>query len=198
MAGDGGYYVLTGDMESKSGIYVAAKDFSYVRPLAVGNQRFRAVRGFPVNDGLIYATDSAITRNHVFYLQEKSGKAPFYLERLGSLNGPCIYGGWVKGGYLFTTTVEPDESRGGIASFLSKRTGPGILDPVATAVLATEDGVLREIARIGSDGLPLKALQYASMQVPAGVSPMGAAWVYSRSLEGADGRAIKLNIGGDE
>ena len=191
-SGSGGYYVLTGDMEETSGIYIASSDFSRVVPLAVGEQRFRAVRGFPIEDGIVYATDSASIENHVYRLRENSEGSWSRLDDLGILNGPCIYGGEVEGGYLFTTTVEPDESLRGISSFVSRSTGRGVLTPEATAVFVHASGGMREIARFASDGLPLKALQYGSLQVPSGVAARDHIWVFARALKGTDGKAIRM------
>lgn len=197
-AGNGGFYVLTGDMERSSGIYIASGDFSDMQPLAVGEQRFRAVRGFPVEDGLIYATDSASIENHIYRIHEDGAGFWKRLDDLGVINGPCIYGGQVGEGYIFTTTVEPDESRRGFASYLSRRIGPGVLTPEATAVLASEHAGLREIARFKFDGMPLKAFQYGSLQMPSGAVSSSCIWAYARSLAGADGRAIKLSIGDEK
>mgnify|MGYP005767076115 FL=1 len=196
MAGDGGYYVFTGDMEEKSGIYIASPDFSSMEPLAVGEQRFRAVRGFPIEDGLIYATDSASIENHAYRLHEDGRGSWSQLDDLGTLNGPCIYGGQVEGGYLFTTTIEPDESLQGISSLVSRSTGQGVFTPEATAVLVDVSGRMREVARIKSDGMPLKALQYGSLQVPSGTAHRNHVWVYSRSLKGVDGKAVRIGTEG--
>lgn len=193
--GGGGFYVFTGDMEKDSGIYVASEDFSNVQPLAVGEQRFRAVRGFPVEEGLIYATDSASIENHVYRLYEDGAGSWQRLDDLGVINGPCIYGGTISDGYLFTTTVEPDENRRGFASFLSCSIGPGVRTSEATAVFVSECATLSEVARIKGDGLPLKAFQYGSLQMPSGVAPSSDVWAYARSLKGVDGRAIRLSIG---
>lgn len=188
----GGYYVLTGDMERTSGIYTASSDFSSVEPLAIGEQRFRAVRGFSVENGIVYATDSASIENHIYRLRENADGSFRCLDDLGTINGPCIYGGCVKGGYLFTTTVEPDESLRGLASFASRSIGPGVLTPEATAVFVSETGDVREVARFASDGMPLKALQYGALQVPSGIASNTSAWVYARSLKGIDGKAIRV------
>lgn len=196
--GDGGYYIFTGDMEDSSGIYIAKRNFSTVKPFALGEQRFRAVRGYSVDNGLVYATDSASIENHIFYLQEKSDNAGYSIEDIGVLNGPCIYGGQVNGGFVFTTTVEPNESVRGLTSYLSTALGPGVRTPEATAVLFSKDGSVREVARFRCDGMPLKAFQYGSLQIPAGVAPAGQVWAFARSLKKLDGRAVKFDLGGKD
>lgn len=193
--GSGGYYVFTGDMEEESGIYIATSNFSNVRPLAVGEQRFRAVRGFAVEEGLLYATDSASIENHVYRLIEDGEGSWSRLDDLGILNGPCIYGGQVEDGYLFTTTVEPDESLQGVASLMSRSIGCGVLTPEATAVFVNSSGKMYEIARIESDGLPLKAFQYGSLQIPSGVLSREHIWAYACALKGVDGKAIQMKMG---
>ena len=188
----GGYYIFTGDMETASGIYLAREDFATVEPIATGDQRFRAVRGFDTSAGLIYATDSATTENHVFLLDEDASCSPV---DIGAINGPCIYGGECSSGYLFTTTVEPDESLSGIRSLLSRRLGPGVKTRESQVLLAKSDAGLVEISRFEGDALPMKLFQYGSLQIPMGTAPEGQVVAFARSLRKCDGRVVEIGSG---
>ena len=185
----GGYYIFAGDMEPTSGIYVASDDFASVRPLALGEQRYRAVRGFCTEAGLVYATDSASVENHVYLLDEGS---PGTLQDLASINGPCIYGGACSQGCLFSTTIEPDERLSGARSALSCRLGPGVVTRESQVLLVTPDAKVREVARFDGESLPLKLLQYSSLQFPDGLAPKGQEVAFARSLRGLDGRMVEI------
>ena len=192
----GGYYILTGDMEPDSGIYIASDDFSKVEPLAVGEQCYRGVRGFSVADGLVYATDSASIENHLYRLTEgsSSGDGVFSIEDLGVTNGPCIYGGPCGEGFVFTTTVEPDESQHGLASNLSTKLGPGVKTAEATAIFVDSECRPKEIARLKTDGKPLRLLQYGAIMLPSGAVPDAKSYAFARSLRNLDGKTIKMEV----
>lgn len=103
-AHDGGYYIFTGDNEPHAGIYHADKLFHSVQPVAYSSQQYRAVVGFDTDEGLLYATDAVNEPNFVYCLK-KNGE----LVKVCQLNGSCIYGTRCGTGFLFSTTVEPDE-----------------------------------------------------------------------------------------
>lgn len=192
--GLGGYYVFTGDMEPSSGIYIANEDFSHVEALATGEQKYRAVRGFSLGRDLFYATDSASIKNHLFRLTECDSGTGYALTDLGVINGPCIYGCQCEGGFLFTTTVEPDESLRGLKKILSVSIGPGVLSNEATAVFVDSSGIAKEVKRIKTDGMPLALLQYGALIPPAGKNIGNEILVYARSLEGHDGKIVGIGL----
>ena len=187
----GGWYVFTGDMEETSGIYKANTDFSAVEPIAVGEQRFRAVRGYDIPEGLVYATDSSIIRNRVYLLPDED---PSSLRVLAEINGPCIYGTPCEAGYLFSTTVEPDERVRGKRSLFSMKPGPGVLTKEVQLILVTESAEAHEILRLEKDVFPMKLMQYGSMQFAAGQEHRRAVVGFCRSLKRLDASSVEMEV----
>ncbi|MDD6556653.1 MAG: hypothetical protein PUF02_05240 [Collinsella sp.] len=187
----GGWYVFTGDTEETAGLYVASADFSSVEPLAVGDQRFRAVRGYDTAEGLIYATDSSIIKNHVYLLPNEDASL---LRALADTNGPCIYGTPCEAGYLFSTTVEPDERIRGVSSYLSAKLGPGVLTRETQVLLVTNTAEVREVLRLKKDVYPMKLMQYGSVQFASGQDRRRNVACFCRSLSDLDAIPIEIRV----
>lgn len=181
----GGYYIFTGDTEEAAGIYRADDFFTTVQPVALGEQKYRAVVGFDTSAGLLYATDAVNERNYLYLLRD-SGE----LEQIASLNGSCIYGRTCRSGYLFSTTVEPDERKRGIGSWISYRRGEGILSWNSDVILVDNHFNVRTLASFRKDIYPMKLMQYGCVQFPAGDGR--EVWLYPVAVKGKDGVAIKI------
>lgn len=156
------YFILTGDLEEKSGIYVADSDWKEVKPVIIGSQQYRAVVAFPCGDGLIYATDSVAEENNIYLLQygEVSVLAPF--------PGSCIYGTETRDYYVFSSTVEPPEGRGFFNMFTYKL-GAGIQDRNAHLVLVRKNDLqVQEVLKVKKDIWPMKLFQYGALIFPKG------------------------------
>ncbi len=114
------FWILTGDNEVGAGIYIADKSWEKIVPFKTGEQKYRAVAGFPHKGGLIYATDSVEKTNYIYRIT-LDGKE----EKLAEINGSCIYGIELKDYYIFSTTVESPE-KSGIMALLSTDLAAGI------------------------------------------------------------------------
>lgn len=187
----GGWYVFTGDMEETAGVYVASEDFSSVELLAVGDQRFRAVRGYDTPRGLVYATDSSIIENHVYLLPNED---PGSLRVLADINGPCIYGTPCEAGYLFSTTVEPDERLRGVSSYLSTKPGPGVMTRETQLLLVTNTAEVHEVLRLKKDIYPMKLMQYGSVQFASGQEIRSGVVGFCRSLNDLDAIPVEIEV----
>ncbi len=96
------YYVLTGDENEESGIWVTA-DFQKMEPLLVGSQRYRAVAIIPTENGIIIPTDSEYERNYIqFYSFESKD-----LSTTCELNGSAFFAQYIGGRYFVSTVCEP-------------------------------------------------------------------------------------------
>lgn len=156
------FYILTGDLEPSSGIYVADENWSVVNPILVGNQQYRAVMGFPTAKGLIYATDSVVSQNSIFLLEDENPRI------LSFFPGSCIYGCETKTHFVFSSTVEPPEGRG-LLSLFSYKLGHGISDRQAHLITVRKsDYQVKEIFQSHKDFLPMKLFQYGSIMLPQG------------------------------
>lgn len=123
-------YILTGDDDSESGIWEAKNNFSEVNPIILGKQIFRSCVAFPVNEGLLYATDTPLEKNFIILLfleGQQRGK----IKKLYPINGSCIYGSRIVKDnseyFVISTSVEGDSRKSGFKYLLSRRRGPGIL-----------------------------------------------------------------------
>lgn len=184
-----GYYIFTGDNDPKSGIYWADKNFSYMKPILIGNQRSRAVWGFSTEEGLLYATDSISDKNSIYLL--KTNKEKSQLVTVTEINGPCIYATRTNSGYFFSTTVESEETQNNkIKSMLSMKRGAGILSDDVHLIKITKDLQANVIRSYKKDNLPYKLFQYGSVRFPTGQEGRSLLITYPCAVKKYDGSTI--------
>ena len=188
-----GYIVLAGDNEPMAGIYRANSDWSDVKPWCVGEQRYRAVMGFPYDGGLLYATDSVETENHIRLIGADGDE-----HVLTGINGSCINGCEIKDYYLFSTTVEPHEG-GGFRHKFTYRLGGGIKNrEVHIVAVNKKDLTCRVVKRFKKDFWPMGLLQYGCVRFAGGQgSRENDFWCSPVACKGVDGRSVLVKINGD-
>lgn len=185
----GCFWVLTGDNEKKAGIYKATKDWKEVTPLKTGEQKYRAVVGFPCNGGLIYATDSVEHENFIYYVDSQGRESI-----VSSINGSCIYGGQVKDYYLFSTTVESPEGRG-ISALLSTKLGGGIKNRNVELLRVDKHTSDVNTAKVfKKDIWPMKLLQYGVVTIPSGQEYSNDIWIQPIACNKVDGSNINIKV----
>lgn len=180
-----GFVVLTGDNESHAGIYQVNANWSSIKPWKIGEQKYRAVVCFPNKDGLLYATDSVETENHLRMIETDG------TERIiAAINGSCIYGGETKDYYFFSTTVEPHEG-GGIRKMLSNQLGGGIKSrDVHILAVSKRDLSIRIIKQYKKDFWPMKLFQYGRVPFASGqLEATDGVWCYPIACVGTKGRS---------
>jgi len=157
------FYILTGDFEEKIGIYIASRDFSAVTPLAIGEQKYRAVIGLPLPNGFLYATDAVMEENYIYYYSTDNKQ----LEKIESINGSVIYGVAVNDGLLLSTTVEPyPSSRSRMKSMLDTRLGLGIKSKDVHVLFISKELLVSKIASYRKDCHFMKLMQYGQVFFP--------------------------------
>lgn len=183
------FFILTGDNENVSGIYVSDDRWTAVLPYKVGKQRYRSVVGFPYKGGLLYATDSIVETNHIFMIDEFGNE-----HEIGEINGSCIYGTELRDVYVFATTVEPKEGRGFFNLFTNKR-GPGILSDEIQIVVVNKDNLeVKIISSWKKDCLPMKLFQYGSVNFPKGQEMSCDLICYPIACRKVDGKNLRIRI----
>lgn len=151
-------YILTGDLDSESGIWIAKDNFKYVEPLFVGKQMYRACQLFPINGKLYYASDSPSEPN---YLYEIDGNK---VKRLSMLNGTCIYGVISENEAYLSTTCEPEAiAKNKIDYWFSNKPGKGVVGRKVCVGRISANGVYQVIQEFEHDGLPLRLFQYGTV-----------------------------------
>lgn len=181
------FFVLTGDLESKSGIYIASSDWKEVTPVVTGLQQYRAVVAFPYENGLIYATDSVVEKNCIYLLRDG------VVEPLADFPGSCIYGTETKSHFVFASTVEPPEGRG-VFDLLTNKLGEGIQDRCAHLVTVRKKDIhVEELFKTKKDIWPMKLFQYGALMFPKGQEKSSDLWYYVMACEG-DGHTYSVKL----
>lgn len=180
-----GFIVMAGDNEPQAGIYRANVDWTEVKPWKNGEQKYRAVVGFPYKGGLLYATDSVETENHLWNIEADGTE-----HELDAINGSCIYGTETKDYYLFSTTVESHEG-GGIRKMLSNELGGGIKSKeVHIIALDKNDLSVKIVRKYRKDIWPMKLFQYGRAPFAGGqTKATDGVWCYPIACVGTKGRS---------
>lgn len=185
-----GFIVLTGDNEPVAGIYRANTDWSEVKPWKNGQQKYRAVVGFPYQGGLLYATDSVETENHLRMIDADGNECD-----LATINGSCIYGGETRDYFIFSTTVESHEG-GGWRKLLSNELGGGIKTPdVHIIAVSKQDLNICILKKSRKDVWPMKLFQYGMAVFPKGQENcVDGVWFYNMATKKDDGKTLFLRF----
>lgn len=185
-----GFVLFVGDNELQAGIYRVNRDWSEIKPWKTGEQKYRAVIGFPYQGGLLYATDSVESENHLRLIGENGAE-----QILTPINGSCIYGGETKNYYIFSTTVEPHEG-GGIKKMFSNQLGGGIKSKDVHVLAVSKKGLtIRIIKQYKKDFWPMKLFQYGRAPFAGGQSgSIDGVWCYPIACVGIKGRSEYLKF----
>jgi hypothetical protein len=184
------FIVMAGDNEPEAGIYEANFDWTDVKPWKIGEQKYRAVVGFSYKGGLLYATDSVETENHLWYIEADGTE-----HELTSINGSCIYGAETKDYFLFSTTVESHEG-GGIRRLLSNELGGGIKSKdVHIIAVSKKDLSVRIIKKYKKDIWPMKLFQYGRAPFAGGQTEVtDGVWCYPIACKGTKGQSEYIKL----
>lgn len=180
--------VLTGDSDHESGIWAAYEGFSRVEPLAAGSQKYRTCCAFPVDDGLLYATDSPTTDNYIYFAKDFSTPVPLY-----ALDGPCIYATAVGEKYLFATSVEGDSSIGGLRYLLTTKIGPGVKSRNLSLVMGNVSRGFSRTLELRKDWWPYALFGFGSFCFPTGAQHEDRMVLYVVAARGHDGETLMLS-----
>ncbi len=184
-----GFILFVGDNEKEAGIYKVNKEWTEVKPWKTGEQKYRAVVGFPYNGGVLYATDSVETENYIRNITSEGDE-----RVLTTLNGSCIYGCETKDNYLFSTTVEPHEG-GGKLSLIFEKLGGGIKSrDVTIKAVSKKDLSVSQIASFKKDWWPMKIFQYGRCIFAGGQNKSDEVWCSPVACKKYDGKTIKIEL----
>lgn len=151
-------YILTGDEDSESGIWLAEDNFRTVKPLLVGSQQYRACQMVASHGQILYMTDAPSEKNAIYRIVD--GKP----EKVSGLRGTCIYGSISDSIGVFSTTCEPDaHAKNRLDYWLSNKPGKGIDGRTIDVFTLSADGTRRDVTQFEHDGLPLRLFQYGTV-----------------------------------
>ena len=151
-------YILTGDEDSESGIWMAEDNFRTVKPLLVGSQQYRCCQMLETDDGFLYMTDAPSEKNAIYRFA--NGRC----EKIADIGGTCIYGAQTYPRGVFSTTCEPDaHAKNRFDYWLSNKPGKGIDGRKISVFILASDGTMEMVAQFEHDGLPLRLFQYGTV-----------------------------------
>lgn len=185
----GSIIVLTGDKDSESGIYELGGSFEKPDIWACGEQKHRACVAFPYKKGLLYATDTPLENNHIYYL-EKNGDAPMVHKKIYAISGPCIYGIEYLGDYFFATSVEPDPRVNKWRYMFTRKLGQGVHDRKSHIYVCRQNESCEEIFSASKDMLPMLLFQFGNFQFPTGMTKR--LYVTGQSISKMDGKTMVI------
>lgn len=156
-------WVMTGDFEDSAAFWKITDNFSYGEKFAYGKQQYRGCVCYPLEEGLLYATDAPYDKNHIYLLDEEKNIVPI-LEIAGS----CIYSCQCGDKYVFATAVEPDGRNNTTWSLLTNRQrGFGIKDMYVHMYAGNREEGFKEIYKEKKDLWPY-LFQFGAIKFPYG------------------------------
>ena len=195
-------WVLTGDFENASGMWLASDNFSSVIPLLIGKQEFRSCWLAFLGDRCIYATDSQLNTNSIreqVFHGEKSKEHPLgdkpSSDYIMDISGSSIYSCMVQDQLVFSTTVEPGLPTGfKIYDLLLYKLGPGIKSNYSDLVIGNLESGFSVAGKWRKDKLPLRLCGFGSIQFPTGYNPGHFLYAHFSGLLGCDGSMSLFEI----
>ncbi len=171
-------WILTGDFGRSAGIWMATDNFKNVMRVASGQQH-RACVAFPIDQGLLYATDTQLERNSIRILFKEAGA--WSSKTLHPINGSCIYGCELKDYFVFSTSTEPDINPGNIViSLLDNRPGPGIVKNSSDILLVEKnDYSMTNLCERPKDVFPYRLFQFGTIMFAGGSNNTNKLYAYN-------------------
>lgn len=177
------FWIFTGDTEKMAGIYTADEEWKKVSPFMVGDQRFRAVVGFPTIEGIVYATDAVEEQNYIYAIDYATKSVIWETP----ISGSCIYGTEKATFYIFATTVEPQEGKG-VWGMFSYQLGKGIHDRFSYLLQIEKESLnCKCLDQYEKDIFPMKLFGYGAVTFPSSDIESPLLLAYPVSCKKADG-----------
>lgn len=161
-----GFLILTGDEDSESGIWFSDYNFSKVRPILVGKQQYRTCFAKPLESGIVYATDTPLENNHVFFIALDKQLNVINCKQEYDLPGPCIFGIEHGDNIFFSTSVEPDSSLPKWHYRVTNKLGAGVKTRKTYVITRDKNGKYSEICSIDKDLWPMWLFQFGNIVFP--------------------------------
>lgn len=162
------YWIMTGDSDNGSGIWTLGYNATTPIPFLVGKQMYRTCVFFLTEKGFIYATDSQLERNHLYYVDCRMKT----VKELAELPGSCIYGlsfydETGKKHYCVSTVVETDSNVRNWRYYINNKLGRSIDDNYCHLFVGNMKKGFKEYWKIEKDFLPMALFQFGNILFPS-------------------------------
>ncbi len=185
--------ILTGDTDQESGIWSAKEQFRILSPFLQGSQSARACVLFPLREGLLYATDTPLQQNVLFFAREEEGTWNF--EKVMELPGPAIFGTRYNDEtgeerFALATSVEPDPQVGGLKYLITRRLAKGVKDRNSYIIAGNLQKGFQILCSFRKDHWPMLLFQFGNVLFPSGEVP-GQLYFCPQSVVTYHGKTLK-------
>lgn len=161
-------WVFTGDFDEASAIWKITDNFKTVECVLSNDQKYRGCVAFPVEEGLLYATDAPFAPNYIYLMKED-----FSVEAICDIDGSCIYGCLYGDKIALSTTVEPDgRYNSKLNLLLSRKRGGGIKDMYSHLYVGNLSEGFKEVYKEKKDCWPY-LFQFGVIRFPYGYNSKG-------------------------
>ncbi len=185
-------YIMTGDKDECSGIWCATNDFKKVDPVLKGSQKYRACRGFCVSSGLLYATDSPLQENGLYFWDTIDEP-----RLLCKMPGPCIFATEIE--YektkiqFFATSVEPDSRYRGLRYLLTYKLGEGVQCRYSYLIAGNIKMGFEVVGKFKKDIWPMGLFQFGNIWFP--YNETEKLYLVFQSISKKDGITSEIKVG---
>jgi len=169
-------YIMSGDYDNESAIWIAKNNFEHVEKMVGGAQKYRTCQMQALPKEIRYVTDSEYEENKLYSLKSKNKEIK--LSELASIEGSVIYGDANEQYFVFSTTVEPDKG--------------GIKSKECHVYRCDARGKLEGLLCMQKDWLPMKLFQYGYVKIAINTD---TAYLTVCGLKKHDGKLIKIELG---
>lgn len=161
-------WVFTGDFDEASAIWKITDNFRKVERVLCNDQKYRGCVIYPVQEGLLYATDAPFAPNYIYLMKEDLS-----VETICEIDGSCIYGCQFGDKIALSTTVEPDGRYNSILNLLiSRKRGAGIKDMYSHLYVGNLSEGFKEVYKEKKDIWPY-LFQFGAIRFPYGYNSTG-------------------------
>jgi hypothetical protein len=185
-------WLLAGDTDEAASIYQIKDNFKSIVRVVYGQQVFRSCVLFPIQEGLLYATDSQYEKNSIRLLKE-IGRNTWVSEHVFNLNGPCIFGARISGTYFFSTSVEGLNNGNFLQQFIRNKRGPGIVKNQSDIIAGNLKMGFKTVYSNGKDIFPFVLFQFGNIIFPTGDNESDKLIFTNVALKKNDCSTILLN-----
>lgn len=186
------YWVLTGDTDDESALWMADPEFTNLVPIFKGKQKYRSCFLIPVDNGIFYTTDTPLEDNGLYFSEFKDEK---WLEPrlVYKILGPCIYARKLNDDYYaFATSVEPDSSLPTSRYLFTSKLGKGVKNRYSHIYLyKVKTKELIEVAKLKKDLWPMLLFQFGNVMFP-NINIEDGFIITGQSVEKYDGKSVKI------
>jgi hypothetical protein len=171
------FWILTGDIGEECRIIRMSEDWKSIESVRSGDQQTRAVALVPTEEGLFFASDTPLEKNHIYRMDRKG-----YLTVEADVAGSVLCGCSVGNSIFFSTMAEPSRVNSEREVLLYGRTEPG---------------AWQIVRRWRKDSWPMRWFQYGNAFLPTGNNSTDILAVSTFAVEGADINSSLYRVGED-